>query len=147
MIAEETALQGKGDVDAADGAMNEDGAPKRVLIADDDPDARALLTEIIEDHPSVELVASAKDAHEAIKLAAEASPDVAILDWRMPEGGGARAAKEITEKQPKIRVIALTGMDPMQPSYEMVYAGAHGFLGKGSSREQIIDALRSVTRW
>ena len=127
--------------------MHEDGAPKRVLIADDDPDARALLTEILEDDPSVELVGTAKDAEEAIQLAAKVRPDVAILDWHMPEGGGARAAKVITKEQPQIRVIALTGIDPMQASHEMVYAGAHAFLAKSATADQIIEGVRRVTRW
>ena len=127
--------------------MDEEGAPKRVLIADDDPDARALLTEILDDDPSVDLVGTAKDAEEAIQLAAKVRPDVAILDWHLPEGGGARAARVITEERPEIRVIALTGIDPMQASHEMVYAGAHAFLGKNATADQIVEGIRRVTRW
>ncbi len=127
--------------------MNEAGAPKRVLIADDDPDSRALLSEILNDEPSVQLVGTANDAEEAAKLAAVVSADVAIVDWRMPAGGGAYAVKRIKEEQPETRVIALTGMDPTQASYDMMSAGADGFLGKDSSPQQIIDSIRSVTRW
>ena len=127
--------------------MSEESAPKRVLIADDDADARALLTEILNDEPSVQLVGAANDAEEAVKLAAVVSADVAIVDWRMPGGGGAYAAKGIKDHQPDTRVIALTGLDPTHASYEMMMAGADGFLGKDSSPEEIIDAIRSVTRW
>jgi DNA-binding NarL/FixJ family response regulator len=127
--------------------MNEEVSPTRVLIADDDPDARVLLTEILEDEPSVQLVGTAKDAEEAVELAAALSADVAILDWRMPGGGGAYAAKQMKDGQPGIRIVALTAMDTTQASYDMMSAGADGFLGKDSSPQQIIDAIRSVTRW
>ena len=127
--------------------MNETDAPKRVLIADDDPIVCELLSVVLNDEPSVQLVGTAKDAEEAIRLAAAVPADVAILDWQMPGGGGAHAAKGVKAEQPDIRIIAFTAKDPTQASYDMMSAGAVGFLSKDSSPEQIIDAIRSVTRW
>ena len=121
--------------------------PKRVLIADDDEDTRMLLAEILNEEPSVELVGAAKDADEAIELAKMVNPDVAILDWRMPGGGGGRAASAIKDNHPSVAIIGLTGMDAFEASYDMMSAGAVAFLEKGCEPAQLIDAIRSATRW
>lgn len=121
--------------------------PTRVLIADDDDDTRTMLAEILAEEPSVELVGSAKDADEAIELAKLVKPNVVILDWRMPGGGGDRAAGAIKDEHPSVAIIGLTGMDPSQASYAMMSAGAVAFLEKGCEPEQLIDAIRSAIRW
>ena len=119
----------------------------RVLIADDDESTRLLLTESLADEPTVELVGAAKDADEAIAMAAELEPEVVILDWVMPGGGGARAAVGIKEKLPEVAVIALTGMDTAEASYEMMSAGAVAFLSKDAAADELIEAIRGATRW
>lgn len=121
--------------------------PKRVLIADDDEATRILLAEALSDHASVELVASAKDAQEAVALVDEFEPDVAILDWSMPGGGGGVAAEEIKSRHPEVAIVALTGMDPLEASYAMMSAGAVCFLQKGCSTEELIEAIATATRW
>src|SRR6201999_813330 len=73
----------------------------RVLIADDDPVMRMLLAAVINNDPALELVAQAEDADEAIALATETTPDVALLDVEMPGGGGPRAAQEIRAQAPQ----------------------------------------------
>ena len=65
-------------------------SPLRVIIADDDPLACTLVRAMLAGEESLELVGEAHDAEEALALALKAQPDVAILDWRMPKGGGAR---------------------------------------------------------
>ena len=65
----------------------------RVLVADDEPAVRAALAELIETEDTLELVGTAKDAQEAIELAIRERPDVALLDVKMPAGGGPRAAR------------------------------------------------------
>jgi len=122
-------------------------AATRVLIADDDEDTRILLAEILADEPGVELAGAASDGSEAISLAGQLQPDVVILDWLMPGRGGAYAARAIKDAQPSVAIIALTGMDPTQASYDMMSAGAIGFLQKGCSSGELIDTIRSVTRW
>ena len=122
-------------------------ATLRVLIADDDESTRVLLADILDDEPSVELVGSAKDAQEAIDLAEELEPDVVLLDWLMPNGGGSKAASEIHQRLPTSRIVALTGFDPLQASHDMMSAGAVGFLQKGCSAEELVAGIRSACRW
>src|SRR5207248_8235064 len=72
----------------------------RVLIADDDPAVREALVDLLSDDPGLDLVGVAADVEDAIRLAIEKRPAVALLDARMPGGGGARAAREITQRCP-----------------------------------------------
>ena len=132
---------------AAGSPESENEEPTRVLIADDDEATRILLAEALADEAGVELVASAKDAQEAVALVDEAGPDVAILDWSMPGGGGNSAAEEIKARHPDVAIIALTGMDPAQASYAMMSAGAVAFLQKGCTTEELLDAIRIAARW
>ena len=67
--------------------------PVTVLIADDDAVARSVLVALVEGDPTLELAALANDAAEAIEAAERPQPDVAILDWSMPAGGGPEAAR------------------------------------------------------
>lgn len=118
----------------------------RVLIADDEEDVRVLLEHVIEGAEGMELVAAAANAEEATRLAIELDPDVAVLDWMMP-GGGGTAAKKISDACPNVRVIAFTAGDPTNASYDMMSAGATGMLAKSSSNDEIVAGIRSVLRW
>ena len=127
--------------------MEAAGERVRILIADDEEDTRLLLGEALSEEPSVELVGAAGDTPGAVKMAQELQPDVVILDWAMPGGGGAKAAGDIKAQQPSVAVIALTGMDATSASYDMLKAGAVAFLAKGCSMEELMSAIRSATRW
>ena len=118
----------------------------RVLIADDDPIVRAVVAGMIESDPSLELVAQAGDTGEAIRLVLEHSPDVAVLDWMMPGGGGPQAAQQIRDKRPYTRIVALTSSDSGEASMDMMRAGAVSFLVKGASKEEIVGAIRDASR-
>ena len=72
--------------------MRDNGAPVRVLLADDNDAVRDVLAQIVAQDDSLELVASASDAAQAIELAARHRPDVALIDVRMP-GGGVHATR------------------------------------------------------
>jgi DNA-binding NarL/FixJ family response regulator len=119
-------------------------APLRLLIADDDPVMRMLLGAIVRADPSIELVAEAQDADEAIRLAAERQPDVVLLDVEMPGGGGLRAAREIRAENPTIRLLALSGHETGEARDAMREAGASGYVVKGSPPGEVLSALRSV---
>jgi DNA-binding NarL/FixJ family response regulator len=113
----------------------------RVIIADDDPLAHTLVRAMIAGEESLELVGEAHDAEEAVALALKAQPHVAILDWRMPKGGGARAARDITDCCPDLALVALTSSDTEEEAIDMLRARARSFLVKGGSQEELVWTL------
>ena len=114
----------------------------RVMVADDDADARGLLEKYVKGEPALQLVGAAANAEEAIQLAAEHQPDAALLDVNMPAGGGLRAVREIGEQSPGTSMIALSGYDDRNTVLRMLEAGAISYLVKGASREQILHTVR-----
>jgi DNA-binding NarL/FixJ family response regulator len=114
----------------------------RVLVADDDYDARGLLQVYVQGEPELDLVGAAADADGAIELAREHRPDTALLDVNMPGGGGVRAAREIRRISPETSIIAVSALDDRNTVLDMLEAGAISYLVKGASREQIIDTVR-----
>ena len=112
----------------------------RLIIADDDALARALIEAIVERDRELELVGSAESAEGAIELAWEHQPDVAVLDWVMPGGGGEAAAREILLRSPDTKIVALTG--PGTRSAEV--SGATGVLAKGSAPDELLRAIRAA---
>jgi DNA-binding NarL/FixJ family response regulator len=124
-----------------------DAKPIRVIVADDDEDIRELLAEMINRDQSVELVGTAEDANAAIELAEQQEPDVAVLDWMMPNGGGPKAAETMKAKRDEIRIVGISAGDAIAASLQMSTTGAVGFLEKGFSREELIEAIHSAVRW
>ncbi len=117
-----------------------------VLIAEDEPSVRAALSELIEIEDELRLVGAAADAQEAIDLAGEHHPDVALVDVKMPGGGGTRAAREIRERSPGTRIVALSAYEDRTTVLEMLRAGAAGYLVKGGSAGEIVEAIRRSVR-
>ncbi len=123
------------------------GAAIRLLIADDDPMIRLTLSALIDKEPGFELVGAAEDADQAIDLADRRRPDIVLLDFNMPGGGGVRAAMRIHEAHPNIRLVAVSADDSQAAQYDMSRAGAVGYLVKGSPDEEIVRVIRSAVRW
>lgn len=117
-------------------------SPIRILIADDDPEVRSVLIDVIERSDSLELVGVAEDAQQAIELAGRQRPDAALLDVKMP-GGGARAAREIRASCPRTAIIALSAHEDARSVQEMLAAGAYNYLVKGTSPQALVEAIRS----
>ncbi|MEA2493412.1 MAG: hypothetical protein QOJ29_1323 [Thermoleophilaceae bacterium] len=115
--------------------------PIRVLVAEDDVAVRGALTALIGDEPRLELVAAVGDADQAIAAAERERPDVALLDVRMPGGGGARAARGIKRACPETRILALSAYEDRDTVLEMVEAGVAGYLVKGSTIEKIVSSI------
>lgn len=118
-------------------------ARTRVLIADDQEVIREALADMLASDPSVEVVGSAGDADEAIAMAIALRPDVALLDVRMP-GGGMRAAEGIVKGAPGTSIIALSAHSDRDSVFSMLQAGAHGYLVKGATREEILTGVRQA---
>jgi diguanylate cyclase (GGDEF)-like protein len=119
----------------------------RILIADDDPVVRLTLCAIVEREDGLDLVGQAENADEAIEMAARRRPDVVLLDVNMPGGGGLRAAHDIREANPAVKVVALSADDSTGAQYDMTRAGAVGYVVKGSPDAEIVRVIRSSARW
>lgn len=113
----------------------------RVLVAEDEPSVRAALAALIRAEPSFELVGEVANATDAIDVAEIEQPDVAVIDVRMPGGGGAAAVRGIKRKSPETRMLAFSAADDRATVLEMLEAGVVGYLVKGSSIESIVDSV------
>lgn len=113
----------------------------RVLVADDEPVIRSALEELISGAPGLEFVGAAADAQEAIEKAAQLRPDVVLLDVRMPQGGGPRAAAEIDALPNAPSTVAFSAYDDRSAIMSMLDAGACGYLVKGAANNDIVGTL------
>ena len=118
----------------------------RVLIADDEAVLRNALADLVGSDYDFELVGVAGDADEAIALAEETQPDVALVDVRMPAGGGLRVAEVLREQVPDTRVLAHTAVDDRATVVRMLRGGAVGYLVKGTQPSEILGAIRRAAR-
>lgn len=111
----------------------------RVLIADDQPEMLSALSDLVQAHPELELVGTAGDADEAVTACEQFTPDVVLVDVRMPGGGEevARVAKKLGARG----VVALSAHDDQDIRARMAEAGVDRYVVKGGSVEEIIDAL------
>ncbi len=115
----------------------------RVLIADDQALVRDGFGMILDAQPDIEVVGGAADGREAIEMARALSPDVVLMDIRMPEVDGIEATRRLTadgERAP--RILMLTTFDQNEYVYEAMKAGAGGFLLKDVRREELVNAVR-----
>jgi DNA-binding NarL/FixJ family response regulator len=118
----------------------------RVLIADDQSMVRHGFRMIVEAEPDMEVVAEAANGEQALAAWRRFSPDVVLMDIRMPVLDGLEAARRILAEDGAPRVIMLTTFDLDEYVYESLCAGASGFLLKNSSPEQLVQAVRVVVR-
>jgi EAL domain-containing protein (putative c-di-GMP-specific phosphodiesterase class I)/AmiR/NasT family two-component response regulator len=116
----------------------------RVLIADDDANIRAALRELLESEEGIAVVAVTPDAGTAVEAAARERPDVAILDVKMPGGGGPRAARGILASSPETRIVALSAYGDRASILEMLRAGASAYLVKGSMPDEVTRTIQRV---
>jgi DNA-binding NarL/FixJ family response regulator len=119
----------------------------RVLLADDQVLLRAGLRMILENAEDMEVVAEADDGAAATVLAAEATPDVILMDIRMPEVDGLEATRRIRAALPDgPRILILTTFDLDEYVYSALRAGASGFLLKDTLAADLLSAIRVVAR-
>jgi EAL domain-containing protein (putative c-di-GMP-specific phosphodiesterase class I) len=120
--------------------------PIRVLIADDEAVIRDALAELVAADAALELVGSARDADEAISLAETTRPHVALVDVRMPAGGGMRVAEVLRVRLPETRVLAHTAVADRATVVRMLESGAVGYLVKGTAQSEIVGAIVRAAR-
>ncbi|MFI1324029.1 DNA-binding response regulator [Streptomyces sp. WAC04189] len=116
----------------------------RVVIADDQQMVRQGFTVLLNTQSDIEVIGQAVDGLDAVSKVAELSPDVVLMDIRMPELGGIEATRRIVGASPDIRVLVLTTFDLDEYVYEALVAGASGFLLKDASADQLAEAVRVV---
>ena len=110
----------------------------RILIADDDASMRGALGDLLSGEPGYEVVGLAADPQSAIELAGTHRPDVAILDVKMPGGGGVRAAEGIRAASPGTRIVALSAWDDGETMRRMRHAGASGYVVREAAPDDIM---------
>jgi DNA-binding NarL/FixJ family response regulator len=116
----------------------------RVALVDDDVLIREGLRMIIDQSGDLQVVATAGDGEEALRVAREDRPDVMLMDVRMPVLDGIEATRRITEAEDAPRVIILTTFELDEYVFEALRAGASGFLLKRTDPEQLVAAVRIV---
>lgn len=120
--------------------------PIRVLVVDDHPLVRAGFRSILSTEDDITVVADARDGAEAVTLAVEYTPEVVLMDIRMPGMDGLEATRRITA-DPRLthtRVIVLTTFDVDEYVFGALRAGASAFLLKGVGADALIEAVRTV---
>ncbi len=118
----------------------------KVIIVDDENIVRYGIKSLLSEESGIKVIAEVSSGEDALKQARALKPDVVIMDVKMPGIGGLEATRRLTKVDPSIRVIALTvyGDEPV-PS-RVLQAGAMGYLTKGSSPAEMVDAIKMVFR-
>ncbi len=120
----------------------------RVVVADDQPLLRTGFKALIVTAPDLDVVGEAGDGREAVRLARAARADVVLMDIRMPVLDGIAATRLITadEDLAGVRVLILTTFEIDEYVFEALRAGASGFLGKSAEADELLNAIRTVSR-
>ena len=119
----------------------------RVLIADDQALVRDGFRMILEAEEGFEIVGEVADGLEAVLAARQTSPDVILMDVRMPKVDGLEATRKLLERnETGARILILTTFDLDEYVYEALRAGASGFLLKDTPPEELVEAIRTVAR-
>lgn len=116
----------------------------KVLVADDHDLVRTGIVRMLEDADTIDVIAEAANGEEALRLCKQHNPDIVLMDIRMPGIGGMAATKKIVSYNADIKVIALTAHAEDPFPAKLLQAGAMGFITKGASPEQMIDAILKV---
>ncbi|MGW7246289.1 response regulator [Streptomyces decoyicus] len=124
----------------------EDVVAVRVLLADDHPVVREGLCAMLESDPGIDVIGQAGSGEEAVTLATRLTPDVVLLDLRMGGMDGVAATGHILRQSPRSKVVIVTTYEDDSDILRAVEAGAAGYLLKGSSRAELVDAVHGASR-
>jgi len=118
----------------------------KIVIADDHAVVREGVKGILSREPDIEIVAEAGNGREALELIAKTAPDVVVMDISMPEMGGIEATKRVKEAWPNVNVLALTMHEEESYVFQLLKAGAAGYVLKRGAAEDLVQAIRSAAR-
>jgi len=124
--------------------VSNDAAPLRIVVADDQRAVREALATVLDAEPGLEVVGLAADGDEAVELAHRYSPEVVLMDLRMPNMDGVTATRRLATEMPDVNVVVLTTFADDASILAALEAGASGFLTKDAGRVQIALAVRSA---
>lgn len=116
----------------------------RVLIVDDHAIVRDGVRMILEAQPDIEVVGEASDGREALEAARQLSPGVVLMDIAMPGMNGLEATAAIRQDLPDVQVLILTMHEDYEYFFEVLRAGASGYVLKGASSDDLVSAIRAV---
>ncbi len=118
----------------------------KILIVDDHPVVREGICSMLKREPDFKIVGEATNGLEAIERVRELSPDVVLMDLRMPEMDGVEAISKIKEERPEVKFIILTTFSDDEYIFKGIAAGARAYLLKDAPREELFKAIRAVSR-
>jgi len=118
----------------------------RILLADDHALVRRGVRLILDSEPDLSVVAEAGDGAEAVAAARDHDVDLAVLDVAMPRMTGLQAARELSARQPDLRILMLTMYDNEQYLFEALKAGASGYVLKSVADRDLVEACRAAVR-
>ena len=118
----------------------------RVLLADDHALVREGIRSSLVRYPFITVVGEAEDGREAVRKVNALSPDILLLDLNMPEMSGMEAMPLIRKQCPNTRIIVLTVHDSKEYVSRLLRSGAHGYVLKDTSAEELVGAIEAVAR-
>jgi DNA-binding NarL/FixJ family response regulator len=142
-VNERTGGAGTGDAGTGDAGTG-GGRTARVVVADDQTVVREGIVMILGLLPGIEVVGSAGDGEEAVRLVAELAPDVVLMDLRMPRCDGVEATRRIRADHPGTEVVVLTTYADDDWLFPALRAGARGYLTKDADGDEIVRAVHAV---
>jgi DNA-binding NarL/FixJ family response regulator len=124
--------------------VSDDAPVLRIVVADDQRAVREALATVLDAEPGLEVVGLAADGEEAVDLAHRFSPEVVLMDLRMPNIDGVEATRRLASELPNVKIVVLTTFADDASILAALEAGASGFLTKDAGRDQIALAIRSA---
>ena len=116
----------------------------RLMLVDDHDIVRTGLRTFLETQEGMQVVAEARNGEEALQRAVEAHPDIVIMDITMPSMDGLEATRRLKSSLPACHVLALTVHEDKQYLFEMLTAGASGYITKQSAAEELVAAIHTI---
>jgi len=118
----------------------------KVLVADDHAIVREGVRMILAKEKDIDVVGEAEDGGQALKFVESAKPDVVVMDISMPGMGGIEATQKVKERHPKVAVLALTMHEDESYVFQLLRAGASGYVLKRAAAQDLVQAVRAAAK-
>jgi len=119
----------------------------RILVVDNESLVRDGFVMLLSFQPDMKVIGEARDGIEAVEIASQTKPDIILLDLHMPDPyDGVKAIPNLKNASPASRILILTSFDNTPEVYQSIKSGAMGFLLKGMTKDQLLDAIHDVAK-